>query len=1066
MVSSATLIQKRRLQLEGQGMTGATGFTSLSNSFGILCEYLKIEDLAVLLLVNKTVRRMVLQTDKLCHVVIDQDFLGEYRTKDILQGFACWNKLGVRSVNADRESLGMDTFQWILDTFCNLERLHVAQLRVSEIKKETQGTYPLRVLNISSRVLTAPLSNLFSLISRCTELRTLVLDVPKIPSPSDLESCSQLQWLDVSARLNTSQNKERLETLEEIASLPTLKAVYALGIGRLHRQPENPKIVYQDLHQILGNWAQVKPMLSVNATGLGLFMEHIICECPAGESPPLNVIKDLIYMGAPITPFKHTTDVWRPQYPRLPDTEDQIFWPFVSALRRSQFDVCNVLIENGLDIKTICPASVNWDEVDWDIPMLEYMRTHGVNLNARDSKGQTILMNDIRLQNCQLVDYLLKSTPIDLESREENAIHSFFRWFEDPRSGKRNADELESALKKILRSGKFSLHSRDRLGRTPLMAALEQSLFFDLVLRHSRDVIDDVDNQTETALLRYFRKFPKRYASEEKDGRPKKSQLIKQSNMMLEMSPDVNIASDRGDTCLMYAVAIKNFEKEFKENPQTSVYQKLINAGADVDAKAKDGWTPLLMASLYYTQAFVSDLLARGCDVNATDVNGITPLMASLIKKPKILIVNHLIAKGASINAKNCYGMTPLHIACHGRSIEVLRAILTNGGDVNATDDMGRTPLHIAMQNCIPGFIKELLDAGANINAQDDQGRIPLASSFRRRIGEQCSHQDGDSVHHRYPKVHCCYWKDSGSLVEDSESLGEDESSNYIYYFLENFSVDASIVDIHGASLLHHAIKWQHHEFTIVPHLKRLIEWGANVNAQDSDGNTFLHLLLTLTERYEGSRYRSIEALCEDSTLTRDFDLNLANNDGFTVLHLACQHNLDVVNLLTTSSWRIPPDPNQFTNLGDAAIHLLIKKCPRRYPPLSGFDVNLKHRRTGKTPLIMMVIKARDVLSYSTSSLTDRVVSGLQWLLKLPGIDLMCKDNSGRSAFDYGLEHCLTQIRLIPPRIEAEHSPSRESVERRFVPIRWTKLFDDKVEARRSRARLEECESYEESNSD
>eukprot|EP01119_Soliformovum_irregulare_P023807 TRINITY_DN839_c0_g1_i28.p1 TRINITY_DN839_c0_g1~~TRINITY_DN839_c0_g1_i28.p1 ORF type:complete len:962 (-),score=196.83 TRINITY_DN839_c0_g1_i28:31-2916(-) len=961
----------------------------------------------------------------------------------------------------------MDTFQWILDTFCNLERLHVAQLRVSEIKKETQGTYPLRVLNISSRVLTAPLSNLFSLISRCTELRTLVLDVPKIPSPSDLESCSQLQWLDVSARLNTSQNKERLETLEEIASLPTLKAVYALGIGRLHRQPENPKIVYQDLHQILGNWAQVKPMLSVNATGLGLFMEHIICECPAGESPPLNVIKDLIYMGAPITPFKHTTDVWRPQYPRLPDTEDQIFWPFVSALRRSQFDVCNVLIENGLDIKTICPASVNWDEVDWDIPMLEYMRTHGVNLNARDSKGQTILMNDIRLQNCQLVDYLLKSTPIDLESREENAIHSFFRWFEDPRSGKRNADELESALKKILRSGKFSLHSRDRLGRTPLMAALEQSLFFDLVLRHSRDVIDDVDNQTETALLRYFRKFPKRYASEEKDGRPKKSQLIKQSNMMLEMSPDVNIASDRGDTCLMYAVAIKNFEKEFKENPQTSVYQKLINAGADVDAKAKDGWTPLLMASLYYTQAFVSDLLARGCDVNATDVNGITPLMASLIKKPKILIVNHLIAKGASINAKNCYGMTPLHIACHGRSIEVLRAILTNGGDVNATDDMGRTPLHIAMQNCIPGFIKELLDAGANINAQDDQGRIPLASSFRRRIGEQCSHQDGDSVHHRYPKVHCCFLGVL-PLHEDSE--------DYLDYFMENFSTDASIVDIYGTSLLHHAVKSGLYILSsVIPHLTRLIEWGADVNAQDSDGNTFLHLFLisetnsrtlTIENESESNIFRLIKALREVSTFTHDFDLNLANNDGFTVLHLACQHNLDVVNLLTTSSWRIPPDPNQFTNLGDAAIHLLIKKCPRRYPPLSGFDVNLKHRRTGKTPLIMMVIKARDVLSYSTSSLTDRVVSGLQWLLKLPGIDLMCKDNSGRSAFDYGLEHCLTQIRLIPPRIEAEHSPSRESVERRFVPIRWTKLFDDKVEARRSRARLEECESYEESNSD
>eukprot|EP01119_Soliformovum_irregulare_P019203 TRINITY_DN6030_c0_g2_i2.p1 TRINITY_DN6030_c0_g2~~TRINITY_DN6030_c0_g2_i2.p1 ORF type:complete len:739 (+),score=166.95 TRINITY_DN6030_c0_g2_i2:1-2217(+) len=732
-----------------------------TDTFGVVCDYLEMDDLLILMLVGKTVRRMVLQTDKFCHILID-----DFRFIRRLKGFAVLNKLGVLSVtirNSRYAPLDVGILQWILTTFSNLERLHIDKLSaLKEEIKEIQEIFPLRILRINSMINAE--EALFSLITHCPQLRTFLLpDARKIYSLSDLQSCSQLVWLDVSVPLSNDErpfsffNEERMAALEEIASLPMLRAIYALG--RFPRQPKHPKIIYQDLHQQMENWAQVKPMLSVNASGLGLFMQQIIWQCLNG-SPSLKVIQDLIDMGAPLTPFKHTNDFWRPQYPRLPGTGDQIFWPFASALERSQFDVCNLLIENGLDIKSIRPTSLmqlnQWHVRDWDIPLLEFLRNHGVDLNACDSDGQTLLMIAIKSSSYHFLDYLLALIPSDLESREKNAIHVFYdiveRYKVDP-----NDSEMRSALNKVIQCGKFSHHSRDADGRTPLMVALDQNLFVDLMMQHAKDAIDDVDDEGQTPLLRFLRKYyfklKIRRKSEWPRNEPKMDDhVIRWTKMMLDMSSDVNIASNTGDTPFMYIVGISDFAVEFAKNPRGSVYETIINAGADVHIKGKDGWTPLMMACLRQNDVFVSDLLSRGCDVAACDDYGITPLMASLITDPKTWMVNELVKNGASVNVKNCYGMTPLHFTDHDdHKTDVLKLILENGGDVNAADDMGRTPLHIAMKKCIPDSIEMMLKFGADINAQDNQGRITLSSFFRSPVTryqcDACEREDESSPH-------------------------------------------------------------------------------------------------------------------------------------------------------------------------------------------------------------------------------------------------------------------------------------------------------------------------------
>lgn len=93
-----------------------------------------------------------------------------------------------------------------------------------------------------------------------------------------------------------------------------------------------------------------------------------------------------------------------------------------------------------------------------------------------------------------------------------------------------------------------------------------------------------------------------------------------------------------------------------------------LEAGADVNAKAKGGWTPLHMA-------------ARKVSLSEQDFE----------------IINILLASEANVNAKSTTGWTPLHmVARHGHA-ESINALVDAGADVNALNDNGETPLDVAI---------------------------------------------------------------------------------------------------------------------------------------------------------------------------------------------------------------------------------------------------------------------------------------------------------------------------------------------------------------------------------
>jgi ankyrin repeat protein len=93
-----------------------------------------------------------------------------------------------------------------------------------------------------------------------------------------------------------------------------------------------------------------------------------------------------------------------------------------------------------------------------------------------------------------------------------------------------------------------------------------------------------------------------------------------------------------------------------KEGNIEAVKQHLA-AGANVNAKDTNGWTPLHLAALNGQKETTEILIAEGADVNAGDK--ITPLHYAAQYGEKE-IVELLISKGADVNAENYEGKTPL----------------------------------------------------------------------------------------------------------------------------------------------------------------------------------------------------------------------------------------------------------------------------------------------------------------------------------------------------------------------------------------------------------------------
>lgn len=297
----------------------------------------------------------------------------------------------------------------------------------------------------------------------------------------------------------------------------------------------------------------------------------------------------------------------------------------------------------------------------------------------------------------------------------------------------------------------------------------------------------------------------------------------------------------------------KNKESFTNQQEQNTTIKYLIKNGANVNAKDRNGQTPLL---IYISQSnnldIIKYLVEHGADINSKDNYGNTPLINAtnknyseiirnftkrgininnkiailpFINKYLLETVKYLIGKGAIVDESTNTGMTPLMMASSNGNLGIVKYLIEHGADVNAKDFLGYTSLILASECGYLEVVKYLVEHGADINAitlYQETSFIRAFSSHYFDIAVYLA-QKGADVNSRNK----C---DSTALMTAILDGKLEAINSFIKY-----GADVNLGEKEGKKYNPLLLASKISNLEIV---KTLVEHGADINAKDKDGNT------------------------------------------------------------------------------------------------------------------------------------------------------------------------------------------------------------------------------------
>ena len=167
----------------------------------------------------------------------------------------------------------------------------------------------------------------------------------------------------------------------------------------------------------------------------------------------------------------------------------------------------------------------------------------------------------------------------------------------------------------------------------------------------------------------------------------------------------------------------KLLEAAQKANP-TDVRARLA-AGANANARAADGSTPMTYAVHFGDSGSVQALLAAKGDPNLTNRYGIGPMHEAALRADAGLL-RILLDGGAEVDLALPKGETPLMLAARTSGVDAVRLLIEHHAKVNVVEQwQGETPLMYAAAHDRGAVAAALIAAGANVNARTPVNDLP-----------------------------------------------------------------------------------------------------------------------------------------------------------------------------------------------------------------------------------------------------------------------------------------------------------------------------------------------------
>lgn len=159
------------------------------------------------------------------------------------------------------------------------------------------------------------------------------------------------------------------------------------------------------------------------------------------------------------------------------------------------------------------------------------------------------------------------------------------------------------------------------------------------------------------------------------------------------------------------------FLEAVKKKEGEKVEQALMDNSQIVNAKdVTSGETALLIVANRRDISWLSYLIGKGANVNASDDRGRTPLAVAVSlgwREGVSLLLEHK----ANPSTSNDAGETPLIFAVHRKDTDMIKALLEAGADPNRSDNSGRSARDYAAQEARGSAIASLLEEHAKKNS-------------------------------------------------------------------------------------------------------------------------------------------------------------------------------------------------------------------------------------------------------------------------------------------------------------------------------------------------------------